>query len=583
MQLSALKGLTDAEHVELEARLEELNRYEHLTDEEYTREMECARYEATLATFARKAWEILEPGTELTWSWHYDLLCEFLTCVAQRTILRGIINVPPRTAKSFFATIVFPCWVWTWQPEHRFLFASHAARLSIQHSVKRRLLIESQWYQALWGRKVQLSPDQNEKREFTNTRTGAMFSTSVGALVTGVGGNTLVLDDGLSPDQAKSKAETETCNSWIDDTWMSRFNDPATGAALIVEQRTSLKDPTGSRISKEPAAWNLLKIPLVAEETETYLYPITGTKHTREAGDVLMPSRFTPAVVASIKARSRVYNTQYQQSPTSALGGVYKIEWWRYYRTLPTRFDEVVASWDMTFKKSDDADYVVGQLWGRLMANHYLIYQVRRKMSFPEAAAEVVQMSMRHPQLSRQLIEAKANGPAIIAQLESKVANLIPVEPQGSKYARAEASSGSVESGNVYLPGPAEAVAPWVVEFVDEHTAFTGAEGETDDQVDAQSQYINWQRLRSSNWLEIYGAMATQKEGAQLASKLTLQQKKDREALPWSTSIRVLAMGITPTEPLDKWELERWALDCRNRGELEQAENAESLLESMSR
>jgi len=45
----------------------------------------------------------------LVWSWHYDLLCEYLTAVYQGKLTRLIINVPPRTAKSTIATICFPC------------------------------------------------------------------------------------------------------------------------------------------------------------------------------------------------------------------------------------------------------------------------------------------------------------------------------------------------------------------------------------------------------------------------------------------------------------------------------------------
>jgi len=34
------------------------------------------------------------------WFWHYDYLCEMLTLVKQRRLLRLIINIPPRTLKS---------------------------------------------------------------------------------------------------------------------------------------------------------------------------------------------------------------------------------------------------------------------------------------------------------------------------------------------------------------------------------------------------------------------------------------------------------------------------------------------------
>ena len=60
------------------------------------------------AAFARKAWTILYPTRPLIWSWHYDYLCEILTLVKNRQILRLIINIPPRTLKSTLVTILYP-------------------------------------------------------------------------------------------------------------------------------------------------------------------------------------------------------------------------------------------------------------------------------------------------------------------------------------------------------------------------------------------------------------------------------------------------------------------------------------------
>ena len=65
------------------------------------------RLAGDLASFVKKAWTIIHPSRPLVWSWHYDLLCEYLTLVHQRKIKRLIINVPPRTAKSTIVTISF--------------------------------------------------------------------------------------------------------------------------------------------------------------------------------------------------------------------------------------------------------------------------------------------------------------------------------------------------------------------------------------------------------------------------------------------------------------------------------------------
>ena len=98
---------------------------------------------------------------------------------AAAEIRRLILNVPPRTAKSTIATICFPCWVWTTEPGHCFLAASYARDLSNEHTVMRRQLIASAWYQAFWGDHFALSEGPDTKAQFDNDQRGQMIATSV--------------------------------------------------------------------------------------------------------------------------------------------------------------------------------------------------------------------------------------------------------------------------------------------------------------------------------------------------------------------------------------------------------------------
>ena len=127
------------------------------------------------ASFAKRAWSILHPNRKLIWSWHYEYLCELLTLVKQGDLLRLIINVPPRSLKSTLVTILFPVWFWTSEPEHNFMVASYSMELSTEHSLTRRRLLQSPWFQGLWGGKFQLAADRNQAAQFTNDRWGSMI------------------------------------------------------------------------------------------------------------------------------------------------------------------------------------------------------------------------------------------------------------------------------------------------------------------------------------------------------------------------------------------------------------------------
>src|SRR5439155_13787821 len=181
------------------------------------------RLATDLSAFTKKAFQILYPGRKLVWSPHYDLLCEYLQLVKQRRILRLIINIPPRTLKSTLVTIAFPVWVWLTEPEHNFLTASYSLDLSTEHSVFRRNLLQSPWFQRLFGDRFQLAGDRNQVAQYANDRRGQMIATSVGATTMGRGCDTAILDDPVSADQAVSDAERTTANNWIDATLRSRL------------------------------------------------------------------------------------------------------------------------------------------------------------------------------------------------------------------------------------------------------------------------------------------------------------------------------------------------------------------------
>ncbi len=229
--------------------------------------------QVTLQTFVDEAWHLLEPVSTLVWNWHLDLICEYLTLIRDNNFkkvcgdLEGIIfNVPPRTMKSLLISVFFPIWVWTTDPSRRFMFISYSEKLSTQHSVFRRSIIESDWYQKDWSTVFSLSRDQNVKSHYENSKRGTMFSTGMQATATGMGGDVLIFDDPLNPEQAISQVEREAVNLRFDTTFRSRINDPATGVKLIIMQRLHELDLTGHVLGRESTCWKHVSLPAIAPE-----------------------------------------------------------------------------------------------------------------------------------------------------------------------------------------------------------------------------------------------------------------------------------------------------------------------------
>jgi predicted phage terminase large subunit-like protein len=125
-------------------------------------------------------------------------------------------------------------------------------------------------------------------------------------------------------------------------------------------------------------------------------------------------------------------------------------------------------------------------MWGATGADRYLLDQRRGKWSFPETREQIRLMCLEWPQTQAILVEDKANGSAIVAELQHSIGRMVPVNPEGGKLVRAHAVSPQVEAGNVYIPHPA--TAPWLEDFIEECTMFPA--GRHDDQVDCLTQAL---------------------------------------------------------------------------------------------
>ena len=449
------------------------------------------------AAFVKKAWRVLQPQRPLIWSWHYDYLCEILTLVKRRQLLRVIINIPPRTLKSTLVTILFPAWVWITEPEHNFLTASYSLDLSSEHSVVRRSLLQSAWYQRLFGDRFQLAGDRNQVSQYANNRRGQMVASSVGATVMGRGCDTAILDDPVSADQALSDTERSSTNNWIDGTLRSRLNEPATGAIVLVMQRLHQLDPTGFVLEHEPALWTPVRFPLEAEEDETWTFPISGRVVYRKKGEILMPERFPPETVEQLRSRRLVYAGQYQQSPSCAEGNLIRRSEVCYYdgvdsRTgvadekLPESFDRKIISVDCSFKDTANSDFVAIAVIGVLGRKRYVLNVVNQRLDAAATEAEIRRQREVHRPVSAVLVEDKANGPAIIQRLKVNVPGVIEIDPQGGKTARMYAAAAEWQAGDWYVSRN----AAWTEPFIDQITMFPAARH--DDMVDAMTQAAAW-------------------------------------------------------------------------------------------
>lgn len=420
---------------------------------------------------------------------HHVLLATALQAVSDGIIKRLIVEMPPRHGKSELVSVRFPAWHLGRHPDQRIISASYTIDLAGPFSAK----VRDQFNHPDWPFRARLQPGM-QSREMWDiyNNYGGLIAAGVRGGITGKGGHILSIDDPLKDaEQARSKTIKDAIWDWYQGTAYPRLEDD--GAIILTATRWAEDDLIGRVLQEQEDGgdeWVRLRMPAIAECND-----LLG----RAIGEPLWPARYSLERYAKIKRAigSYWFNALFQQSPAAEEGNIIHPDWFHFYDRFPREVDEVVQSWDMAFKDKDDSDYVVGQVWARLQSTFYLLHQWRERADFVATLGAVRYVSDLFPQAIAKLIEDKANGPAVISALHSELFGIIPVEPRGSKEARARAITPLLEAGNVWLPNTT--IAPWVLDFLEECRVFPN--GANDDQVDAMTMALDYLALRDAEAL----------------------------------------------------------------------------------
>ncbi len=461
---------------------------------ELTREeLRAARrelYQRSLIEFAKEFWHVNEPGRPLEWNWHLDAVCEHLEAVSRGEIRRLVVNIPPRTSKSSFVSVLWPSWVWAGDPGHQFLCVSHGSDVATRDTRKMRNVVTSREFQELWGRKVTLAGDQNQKTRFENTKRGHRISYGMTSSFTGEGGDTIIIDDPIDRDSAKSEVERQAAIETLDEKISTRLNDPAASSIVMVMQRLHAEDPTGHVL--EQGGWEHLMIPMRYEPGHPHRSRTSLGWTDPRTGDaeLLWPERFTPEAVERWEKTLGIYGTagQLQQRPAPRGGGLFLVDRFGLIdeSRLPTEYDAVCRGWDKAATSLDTADYSVGVLMAKKGTRFFVLHVARGQWS-PAKVEAMIDHYAEQDQLEfgeRVRIRIEREGGAAGKTVEELTTRRLQGKnirfelARGSKEDRAEPFAIAVENHQVLV-----AKSAWTKAFLDEHATFPL--GRHDDQVDA--------------------------------------------------------------------------------------------------
>ncbi len=447
-----------------------------------------ALYRSSFYAFVWKVFEELHRGgsTAFAPNWHIEAMCHELDNIRRGKNQRLVINVPPRHLKSITTAVAFPAFLLGHGPSRKIIVASYGLDLARKHSEDCRRVMESAWYQRLFM-KTRLAQRGNTQDEFQTSKGGGRKAVSIGGAVTGRGCDYLIIDDLLKAGDAESETELYRAQNYIEGSLLSRFDDPANGRVVAIQQRLHEMDPAGYLLEK--GTYRHLNLKAIAEEDERIAIG-HGRFHERMAGTVLDPLRMSLENLERMRREmgSAIFNMQYQQNPIAPDGSPLRWEWFRVYEKPGPRssYQLVVQSWDTAMSADPRSDFSVCTTWGFRENQWYLLDVFRDRLDFPDLKRKCLQLGDQW-EADRVLIENAASGKPLFQECHDvNRSRFALVKPEGDKKIRFNAACAPVEEGKVFLPRG----APWLAEFKRELLGFPRALH--DDQVDSFSQFLKW-------------------------------------------------------------------------------------------
>jgi predicted phage terminase large subunit-like protein len=441
-----------------------------------------------LYSFVQRIFSIVSAGSPFLPNWHVEAIAYALIRVMLGEIKRLIITVPPRSLKSICASVAFAAFVLGHDPTRRIICVSYSEGLARKHANDFRAVMRSPLYRRLFPG-TRISAAKDTELEVMTTARGFRYATSVGGTLTGRGGNLLILDDPLNALDAHSERARESLKQWYANTLLSRLDNKADDAIIVVTQRLHVDDLVGHL--HEQGGWTELSLPAIAEVEQ--LVPLGPDRvHHRKVGELLHPEREPAWALEDLKRTmgSVDFAAQFQQEPIAAGGNLVKWDWFTPYDQPPRweRGDKLIVSWDTAMSAGELCDYsacVVLQVKGETA---YLLDLMRDRLEYPDLRRKVIEVHRRWRSVTSSyalLIENKGSGMSLIQELQREGIRAIEVKPEGDKVMRMNAHTAKLEAGYVHIPRRAS----WLDEFRKELMAFPV--GKYDDQVDALSQALD--------------------------------------------------------------------------------------------
>jgi predicted phage terminase large subunit-like protein len=255
------------------------------------------RAKASLRSFI----ESLELG--YAFAAHHLRLMEELEKVESGEVPRLMVLMPPGSAKSTYASVLFPPWFMGRNANASILGVSNTTELAERFSRRVRNLIAGPGFTRVFGFGV--SDDTAAAGNWETQRGGEFFAAGMGSAIAGRRADLGLIDDPIKTrEEADSDRVRQKHWDWYVNDFLTRLKPG--GRQILIQTRWHEDDLGGRILERESERWRVVKIPMLA---------VANDPLGRKYGERLWPEWFTEEMVTTAKMDTRAWNALYQQEP----------------------------------------------------------------------------------------------------------------------------------------------------------------------------------------------------------------------------------------------------------------------------
>lgn len=408
---------------------------------------------------------------------HHDLLIRKLEAVAAGEIDRLMVFMPPGSAKSTYASVLFAAWLMA-QGKQDVIAASHGADLAEDFSGKVMRLISEH------GRDLGYGLASQSVKMWRTTNGCVYRAAGAGGSITGRRADLFLIDDPIKGrEDANSLTIREKVWNWYRAEVVTRLKP---GARIVIIQTRWHEDDLSGRLLTEMEAggdrWDVVSLPALAESNDDPLGRATGEALWPEWEDVTALERKRAAV------GEMEWAALYQQRPRPLEGSLFKVGKIVTLDAAPIG-GQIARGWDLAATAqtgSRDPDWTAGVKLARLDDGRFIVLDVARLRGGPDDVEATIVNTAKQDGASIRISLPQDPGQAgkqQVLYLTRKLAGYrIESSPEtGDKATRAAPVASQANVGNLSIVR-----APWNRAFLDELAGFPN--GTKDDQVDALSR-----------------------------------------------------------------------------------------------